>query len=85
MKHGKLHELKCGRWAADGCNMENCEDMSHMGCSHCVKNNKCGWCETSKQCMEGDRASPFTPHTCPGRYYTDSCTDEDLEKFVPAK
>ena len=51
-----------------GCNNPLCSKCNtgknHTSCMECVKNEFCGWCSESPNCLDGYSDQPYYPYTC---------------------
>jgi hypothetical protein len=42
-----------------------------QNCSDCLANPRCGWCESSQKCVDGDIIGPFDGTGCRQYHYTE--------------
>eukprot|EP00299_Pterocystis_sp_00344_P005715 c17455_g1_i1.p1 GENE.c17455_g1_i1~~c17455_g1_i1.p1 ORF type:complete len:172 (+),score=32.94 c17455_g1_i1:42-518(+) len=65
----------CTEWHFTYCRDEPCLIYNGVGCSACIRDPFCGWCEDTGLCVEGTAGGPLTddciawhPNDCPSEF-----------------
>jgi hypothetical protein len=72
-------EGNCSNWQPDFCQGESCASIGKTGgCAACTTNPFCGYCKTTKSCVEGDIDGPMLGSCL--QWNSEFCDFEDLEE-----